>query len=867
MKLFPKSPRRIGASLALSLVGIAGLAACMQGGPLGSDLDDARDVPVRLSMAVGKVDGLSAGLGKSEAITLQRLVVVFTSSASDTIRDTITSGTTPSLNTSSASGQTINKTYSLKAFRSWKVVATMRDTRDTVTHIDSGTTAVVNTTDTLTVPLTLNSRFVSYKATLFIPDSIISVSNTGIKDRLRINRIVLKIDGATKLDSVRSGYFPSNATSTLSFDYVSPGSRTLQVLAYGPLHSWDSTQALYSGSVSANLAASGLDTTVTLTMAWQGPTTGVAGITVTLGRANFISGSNAFPGTTGLPPAWTTYDLASSGYNRVAFTGTTDGWVVGEGGVIIKTVDAGDSWKLIGSNTSQDLYGLSGAYFVGDSGTVQFDSAATGICVSRTGNLPTTVNLRGIGFTSSGTAHVIGRNGAVYMSTNVTSSTSPTWTAGNSLTTQHLNAIYAATAGGGYAWVVGNGGVIRKYNGSGWDSLSSGTTRNLRGVSCSGSGTCSVVGDSGLILSITGGNTVTSVTSPTTKNLRDIQVRTSSDIVAVGDSGTYLTAGSATVFNTFGTSNTSLNLNSIAKVSNIRIIAVGEKGVIRYTTSNAALVAQTLTLQNLEGIHFPSSARGFAVGDTGAVVRFSSSSNKWSTLYSGSTVQLKAVFFTDNNTGWAVGSNNTILKTANGGNGWTATTAGTATYYGVYMANSTTGWAVGTGGTIAKTTNGSSWTASTFGANAYFGVNMRSATLGWAVGASGTIRKTTDGGTNWNAQTSGVTDSLRSVYFVTDNLGWTVGSNGVILKTTDGGSNWSSQTSGTASTLRSVYFLDANKGFIVGQGGKILKTTNAGSTWKTQYLGATPNLAGVAFGSATVGWAAGSNGTLMFFNP
>jgi photosystem II stability/assembly factor-like uncharacterized protein len=862
---FPKFSRRTGALLAFA--GLALLAAgCVQDGPLGAGADDAREAPVRLSVAVGRVDGLNAGLGKSAAVSLQRLIVVFTSSALDTIRDTLTTSTTPSISASAATGQLVSKTYSLKALRSWKVVATVKDARDTVTHRDSATTAVVYNLDTLSVPLTLTSRFVGYRASLTIPDSIVSVSGTGTKDQLRVNRIVLKVDGVTKLDSVLPGYFTANTVSTLSFDYVSPGSHTLQVLAYGPLHAWDVTQPLYSGSVSANLAAGGPDTTVTLTMTWQGPTTGVKGITVTLGRGNVVTGSNAFPGTTGLPPAWTPYDITSTtGYNRVVFV-STDGIVVGDDGVILRTSNGGTSWRLEASTTSQHLYGVASQsgggvtdWAVGDSGTIL--AYVSSAWVSRAGNAPTTVTLRGFDYKSN-TGFAVGSGGTILKSTDINVA-SPTWTAQTSNTTQTLNAV--VVFGTSSAMAVGNGGVCRVYDGSTWATVSTGTTRNLRGLSCQSSSSCTAVGDSGTILTYNG--TWSSVSSPTTRNLRDVGQASGTNIIAVGDSGlTMKYNGTAWAV---GSSGTIRNLYGVVNQDANHAWAVGAGGTIKLSSDGGASYAgQPLSLADFYGVQFPSTTRGFAVGSGGNVFRYTSSNNRWSYISSGTTSQLNGVFFTDNSTGWAVGAGGVMVKTVNGGNGWTSQTSGTTgDLNGTYFVSGTTGWAVGAAGTITKTANGTSWTSATFGSNAYYGIYMRSSTLGWAVGVSGTIRKTTDGGGTWTAQTSGVTDTLYGVYFLTDNTGWAVGSNGAIRKTTDGGSNWSGLTSNTPNTLRGVQFLDANKGFAVGLGGKILKTTNGGTSWKAQYLGASPQINAVAFGSSTVGWAVGSGGTLMSFNP
>jgi photosystem II stability/assembly factor-like uncharacterized protein len=866
MVVFLNGNMRRALSAVLVLAAIA-LLGCWQTEP--SSEGYSGPVPVKLSVSIGKVDGLQAGLGKSSAISLQKLILLFASSTQDTIRDTLTASTTPALSATATSSQNLSKVYALTALRSWKVIATVKDARDSIIHRDSVTTAVLQTVDTISIPMTLTTRFVMYTATFNIPDSIVSVSGTGLKDILRINRLVLKVDGVTKVDSTKPSYFTANTISSITFDYVTTGSHSIQLLAYGPMHYWDSTQALYSGSTTMDVSA-GRDTAVSFNLTWQGPNTGVKGIAVTLSKAGSVTSSNALPGATGLPPAWTSYDLAGSGYTRIAFTSpASTGWAVGEAGAIIKTENSGDSWKLIASNTSQNLYGLTGSWFAGDSGTVLFDPG-TGICESRAGNIATTVNLRGVGETSS--VYVIGSKGEIY----VTSNSGTSWTTQNSQTSRSLNAISAASSGGGYAYVVGDSGVIRKLNGSNWDIIASGTTRNLRGVSCASSSACSIVGDSGLILSLTSSGASVAVVNHglTTRNLRDVYVRTGSDLQAVGDSGVLLFGSSATTWS-LGTSNTTSHLNGIGKSSNVRVIAVGETGTIRYTTSGGTtLLANVLTQSDFKAAHFPSASRGYAVGTTGAILRYTSSANKWTYVYTGSS-DLNGVFFTDNSNGWAVGASGSIVKTANGGSGWAVQTSGTANALaGVYFTSSTAGWAVGAAGTIRGTTNGgTTWNTVTSGTpNPLSAIFMRSATLGWVVGDSsvagrGIIRKTTDGGTNWTGQTSGTTNALKSVYFVNDTTGWVVGAGGTILKTTNGGTSWTAQTSGTSATLQSVYFVNSNLGFAVGLGGKIMKTLNGGTTWKAQYLGASPDLYGVAFASSTVGWAVGSSGSLMSFNP
>lgn len=85
----------------------------------------------------------------------------------------------------------------------------------------------------------------------------------------------------------------------------------------------------------------------------------------------------------------------------------------------------------------------------------------------------------------------------------------------------------------------------------------------------------------------------------------------------------------------------------------------------------------------------------------------------------------------------------------------------------------------------------------------------------------------------WVKQTSGVTNVLNSVYFVSENTGWICGEVGTILYTTNGGINWQSQNSGTTFNLFSILPLDTNTVYAFGLVGKFLKTTNSGNAWNS----------------------------------
>jgi hypothetical protein len=153
------------------------------------------------------------------------------------------------------------------------------------------------------------------------------------------------------------------------------------------------------------------------------------------------------------------------------------------------------------------------------------------------------------------------------------------------------------------------------------------------------------------------------------------------------------------------------------------------------------------------------------------------------------------VYFINTTTGYAVGDSGTILKTTNGGTNWVAQNSGiTGTYNNlnaVYFTDVNTGYAVGQMGKIIKTTNGgTNWSALTSGvSNDIFSIYFVDANTGYAVGWT-KVLKTIDAGATWTIQATGISgtnDNLNGVFFINANTGFTVGNKGRILKTINGG--------------------------------------------------------------------------------
>lgn len=112
----------------------------------------------------------------------------------------------------------------------------------------------------------------------------------------------------------------------------------------------------------------------------------------------------------------------------------------------------------------------------------------------------------------------------------------------------------------------------------------------------------------------------------------------------------------------------------------------------------------------------------------------------------------------------------------------------------------------------------------------------------------------------WFQQTSGTTNHLWGVSFVSQDIGFICGDTGTILKTIDGGTNWVQQNSGTNFQLTGLQFINENIGYSTSwfdAGGIILKTVNGGIDWNDISLNiSNANSGGIWFHSADTGFMA-----------
>ena len=563
---------------------------------------------------------------------------------------------------------------------------------------------------------------------------------------------------------------------------------------------------------------------------------------------------------------WTNQNPVPGGndLNSVFFINDSTGWIVGSGGFIKKTTNAGIDW--IQQNSSD------------------------------------TLNLTSIQFIDENTGWICGENGLIIKTTN----SGKNWIQLISGTSEIFTDLYFYDLNIG--WVVGNNGKILKTTngGSSWISESSDTSFTLNSVDFVNNSYGYAIGyTSGFLPKILkttdGGLNWQDISSSINEYLVSYLILNTvkfidennvfiggtngggEDIWKTSDGGYTWTLTQIQQLSKSQDGNNKKQLNQIQNYQGITSIyfedsnigyAVGNLeepwDIEIYTTADGGSTwARKYDLfqgKELYSVCGNRNGKGWAVGRSGLIFITEDEGSSWM-IQGPSLCDFHSVFFINKNIGWAAGIGNAgqpgdiILKTTNGGKIWKTQLYGNGnneTIKSVYFLNENVGWAGGDQDIHITTNGGENWT------NIYWEYDITSIFFinqytGWTTSSSG-IFKSADGGINW-IQKSSISSS--SIYFSDINNGWAVGEGGSILKSTDGGETWTTKTSGTANNLNCIRFYGLSAGICAGNAGTVLLSTDAGETWLPLDPGTVDNLMSVKFTNPATAWIAASNGTIL----
>ena len=108
------------------------------------------------------------------------------------------------------------------------------------------------------------------------------------------------------------------------------------------------------------------------------------------------------------------------------------------------------------------------------------------------------------------------------------------------------------------------------------------------------------------------------------------------------------------------------------------------------------VVQQSGTIQHLSSVFFSDENTGYAVGDSGTILKTINSGGKWQILESEIQHNIKGIAFLNSNLGFVVGDENVIYRTEDGGGIWTEIPTQVYSHYtAIQFVNDSTGFIIG----------------------------------------------------------------------------------------------------------------------------------------------------------------------------
>lgn len=570
---------------------------------------------------------------------------------------------------------------------------------------------------------------------------------------------------------------------------------------------------------------------------------------------------------------WVNPTPIGANLNDIAFTNDKTGYVVGQGGTILKTTDMGEKWEYMSSgqliNYNMVHFTDEHTGYVTGGGGFMMKTTDSGETWARleTGMTHTAYNMHWIdnntGFLCGGIRELLKTTDGGLTWNNVYPD--------SVFYSGYVYAVHFPTALIGYA--SGSIGTVLKTidGGNTWIATTSEPMLELKDIFFINADTGFVAGDQGYFArTFNGGASWEDCNSPVI----------SANKLYFTDylTGFAISYGRLMKTTDGGVSWFEMGMNELTSfefVNDTCVLGVGVHGRLFKSTDsgfNSVNYTSYLTEDDFSGIHFPDGNIGYAVTDLpGQVVKTTDAGETWEIVNSKTFARLYAVWFTDAVTGFVTNgyglyrtndggfnwtevegvqwnsylqkimfvnpqvgyvsgeSDGVIYKTIDGGNSWTEIYRdGFKWPRDIYFLNENLGY-IATTNSVLKTNNGGeTFTEFNFpDDNLFLSLYFPTETTGYVGSYKGKMYRTFDGGQNWTE----LIDTNRFVYttdmfFVNENTGYI--SAGGIFQTNDSGETWT-KINYMGEGSGEIWFTNGQKGYVVSNEGNIFKTINAGA--------------------------------------
>ena len=289
--------------------------------------------------------------------------------------------------------------------------------------------------------------------------------------------------------------------------------------------------------------------------------------------------------------------IIDSPLNGVCFVSLTDGWAVGNDGIIIHTTDGGINWNLQESGTNKTIEDIT------------FIDEQTGFAVGSSDIVLKTTNGGTTWINQNPVIDVVGGNGP------------------------YLNCVSFADKNNG---IIVDAGILRTTNGgSDWEQQNY-YNLGINSVSFADSNTGIIVGNSGKILRTTNsGASWAEQVGVTTEDLYGISFCNSQYGIAVGYNGTIIKTINGGIDWQKVSSGTSVPLYGISFIDINNAVTVGNYGAILKTTDGGTTwetinrISDYLYDRYLLDVYFADSNNGVIVGAHGIILKTTDGGKTW----------------------------------------------------------------------------------------------------------------------------------------------------------------------------------------------------------------------------------------------
>ncbi len=502
----------------------------------------------------------------------------------------------------------------------------------------------------------------------------------------------------------------------------------------------------------------------------------------------------------------------------VQFINANIGYAVGENGILIKTVDGGNTWCLIYTGAVEYLVGI------------HVSTSATNEIL------------------------VFDVSGNIFHSTN----SGDTWHNGSpgnaaaSINLSELNEVLFINNLEGFAVgeESGHGNIYKTIDGGdNWFPLTDYRAKNLRTTQIVNQTTAYVAGDNGTLLkSIDEGSNWNEMDLNILDHIKNIYFENTGNGLLLTAAGQLLTSiNGGNTWNTDGISSNVSNLVYNTTTNTIYIVdfdgRIHYKSIVNssWTTINKPPTGIYQGFQTISPK--PLTDEIVIGGNLGRVYKYNLNTQSWASI-SSPFINFNKLYL-DGNTAITLTSQG--LKYCDNTSGstwsWNDPTDNTGNEVDFHFYNSL-GYALNSNGDVQLSTdNGKSWSPlandplSLGGTSPQSGIHYFNAgsTIHHiiAVGQEGDIHYTADNGTtDWSGLSNNYNPpELNGIDAINANEIFAVGNDGTFIKSNDAGTTWDSETTLTILDLNAVDFETANKGAIGGESGVYHETSNGGASW------------------------------------